>query len=845
MLTERAKKSIERSFDIAKNYPAGTKNKVTATHLFYALFLEKGSLANNILKSHNIKEKDFSKHFEKTSKNKKKQQKNSVITLSASYKTALKKAAKQAMSHEHPLIGTEHLLYGVVTRLNSFDNIPTKKILNIKNHLDDVMAQSIPLNSVLGISHDKNPSSMLSFEKEIMNILEGSEEGDEVETGIEIDSIIKTKKNESPKDSILDNFCDDLTEKAKNKKLDPLVGREKELARMIRILARRNKNNPLLVGDAGVGKTALAGGLAQRIVDGNVPNQLENKRVLALDLSTLLSGTAYRGEFEERMHELIDEASKEDVILFIDEIHMIVGAGAAQGSLDAANILKPALVHGDFQCIGATTYEEFKKTIEKDSALDRRFQKVLLKEQTSEEAFKTLKKLKPYYENHHGVLISDKIIKLCIDLSIRSLPSRTLPDKALDILDESASYAGSEETDQKKNKEVQSLKNKLKKTRKEKDNAIDKEQYKKALTAKKKQDELEIELERIEKDIKAKRTKKEINEKHVLHVVSDMTGIPVNALARNKENEIEKITKELTSNVVGQNEALDKIIKTIKRNRSGVRSHARPTGSFLFLGPSGTGKTFTAKVLASAIAHEKPEAYRNPDTLIKIDMSEFSEAHSIARLIGAPPGYIGHEEAGMLVDKIRRNPYSVILFDEIEKAHPQIFNVLLQMLEDGNLTDSHGKTADLKNCFIILTSNVGNEHSEGGDLGFSSGDHTPKYEVSKSSLKSMLRPEIINRMDNVITFNPLNRGSLRKIARTYAKQLSKHLKEVVTIKYDSKVYTWIIERAEKEKQGARGIRRIMESEIEEPIAEIILSGPKDKKILVGIKKDKIHITNES
>lgn len=851
ILTKRAKNAIERSFSIAEKHPANNGTQATPLHLLYALYQEKGSVAANILNAHNLKQQHFSNYFEKNSssaaKNTKKQKPN---RLSASYKTALKKAANQAMSYGHPLIGTEHLLYGTITRLNTFEGIPANKIVKIKTHIEDIMQHSMPINVPAETSGDAEHFDPISFEEEIADLLEGkkSQEDHAHDMDEEIEDIntrIKIKKPEEVKTSILDAFCDDLTQKAKNKQLDPLVGREKELERMTRILVRRNKNNPLLVGDAGVGKTALAEGLAQKIADGKVPIQLASKKVLSLDLSSVLAGTVYRGEFEERMHDLIEEASSKDVILFMDEVHMLMGAGAAQGSLDAANILKPALARGEFQCIGATTHDEFKKSIEKDSALDRRFQKLIIKEQTREEALQTLKQLKPYYEKHHEVKIPNAILALCVDLSIRYMPSKALPDKALDILDEVASHARSTRGITKKEQELLNLDIELKKATAEKESATRKEHYKKALAAKNKEEALRKNIDALDKGGgKAKKSFETIAQDHVYQIMADMAGVPISSLPKDKLQEIQLMEKSLKANIVGQTHAAEKIISTIKRNQAGVRSATRPIGSFLFLGPSGSGKTFTAKLLASLMANKKFDLYSQPETLIRLDMSEFSEPHSIARLIGAPPGYVGYEESGSLIDRIKVNPYSVVLFDEIEKAHPQIFNILLQILEDGTLTDSQGKSADLRNTVVILTSNIGARDALKKDLGFSGfSDESNKKHPFIKSLREVMRPEIVNRLDDVVIFEKLGRQALKKIAQAHIKQLNSNIKGVASVQCKPDAYSWIVEKAEKEGRGARGIRKIIEAHVEDPLAGIILENPKNRKVVVSVKNNDLFISN--
>ncbi|MEX0877651.1 MAG: ATP-dependent Clp protease ATP-binding subunit [Candidatus Spechtbacterales bacterium] len=829
-LTKRAKNALRKSFKLAAQYPDKTsKNKATPAHLLYALAKEEGSISKNILEANDVKATRILTGLKKISAKSSSTNTTPVSELSLDYKKTLKKAANYAMNQGHYFIGTEHLLYGTLNKSQGVEGFTQQKMKKVKEHLDDMMASYLSLETGL------NPN-MQKLSSLVSEHADHSLEDGELEDVIFSD--VKTKTSKTP---VLESFCENLSQKAADGNLDPLVGREAELNRLVRILSRKTKNNPLLVGDAGVGKTALVQGLAQKISEGYVPANLINKTVYSLNLSSLVAGTLYRGEFEERVRDLLEEAEKSSVILFIDEIHILPGAGSAQGSLDAANILKPALVNGAFQCIGATTYDEYKKTIEKDTALDRRFQKIFIKEQTPQEAIKTLVHLKPFYEQHHNVAISDKIINMCVDLSVKYIPSRFLPDKALDILDEASSLTRTEKMIKKEHRDIKILQAEIIDVIMDKEEALRKEHYQKAMQLKNKQEALEQKIYKMHKDNHDRNASPKVTEKAVYEVISEIAGVPLRQLTKQDSDALSSIEAQIGKHLFGQDDAIKKVAKAIRRNRTGVTRGNRPIASMLFMGPSGVGKTELAKIIAHSFSGTNPSSEGAPGALIKLDMSEYSEAHTISRLIGAPPGYVGYEDAGLLTDKVRKHPYSVVLFDEIEKAHPKIFNVLLQILEEGTLTDSQGKSASFKNTFIILTSNVGATlFGKNSGLGFSGADSTNREKSAMGALKELMKPEIINRLDGIVVFNNLDSATLEKIAEVQIHELKERLSDTIEITFSSAVAKWLAHNTDAQEKGARGIRKAVETHLEEPISDILLK-EKVKNIKIEVRQNKLVV----
>ena len=624
----------------------------------------------------------------------------------------------------------------------------------------------------------------------------------------------------------LDQYSRDLTQMAAEGKLDPVVGREKEISRLIQILSRRTKNNPCLVGEPGVGKTAIAEGLAQRILAGSVPETIKDKRLVVLDLSGMVAGSKYRGEFEERIRKVVDEVREnQGILLFIDELHTIIGAGGAEGALDASNILKPSLSRGELQIIGATTLEEYRKYIEKDAALERRFQPVTVEEPSEEEAYEILKGLRPYYERHHKVEISDEALEAAVKMSVRYINDRFLPDKAIDLIDEAASKV--QLSGYQASSEIEDLSREIQEILQEKERAIKTGYLSLAKECQEKQKEAEVRLEQLQvkEEKKNQRKSGKVDEKAVASIVSDWTKIPVQRLTEGETRRLAQLEKELHKRVIGQEEAVHAVSQAVKRGRVGLKDPNRPIGSFLFLGPTGVGKTELSKALAQAV-------FGSEQAMIRVDMSEYMEKHSVSKLIGSPPGYVGYDEGGQLSEKVRRNPYSVILFDEIEKAHPDVFNILLQVLDDGHITDAHGRKVDFKQTIIIMTSNAGAQAIvEPKQLGFiSQKDEKKDYEKMKSGVmeevRRLFKPEFLNRIDEIMVFHTLNKEEIRKIVLLLLKSLEKRCEEQMDIHLNvtNSAVDYIAEARFDAKYGARPLRRAIQSKIEDRLANELLEG---------------------
>ena len=624
----------------------------------------------------------------------------------------------------------------------------------------------------------------------------------------------------------LDQYSRDLTQMAAEGKLDPVVGREKEISRLIQILSRRTKNNPCLVGEPGVGKTAIAEGLAQRILAGSVPETIKDKRLVVLDLSGMVAGSKYRGEFEERIRKVVDEVREnQGILLFIDELHTIIGAGGAEGALDASNILKPSLSRGELQIIGATTLEEYRKYIEKDAALERRFQPVTVEEPSEEEAYEILKGLRPYYERHHKVEILDEALEAAVKMSVRYINDRFLPDKAIDLIDEAASKV--QLSGYQASSEIEDLSREIQEILQEKERAIKTGYLSLAKECQEKQKEAEARLEQLQvkEEKKNQRKSGKVDEKAVASIVSDWTKIPVQRLTEGETRRLAQLEKELHKRVIGQEEAVHAVSQAVKRGRVGLKDPNRPIGSFLFLGPTGVGKTELSKALAQAV-------FGSEQAMIRVDMSEYMEKHSVSKLIGSPPGYVGYDEGGQLSEKVRRNPYSVILFDEIEKAHPDVFNILLQVLDDGHITDAHGRKVDFKQTIIIMTSNAGAQAIvEPKQLGFiSQKDEKKDYEKMKSGVmeevRRLFKPEFLNRIDEIMVFHTLNKEEIRKIVLLLLKSLEKRCEEQMDIHLNvtNSAVDYIAEAGFDAKYGARPLRRVIQSKIEDRLANELLEG---------------------
>jgi ATP-dependent Clp protease ATP-binding subunit ClpC len=656
----------------------------------------------------------------------------------------------------------------------------------------------------------------------------------------------KSGSAEKSKTPVLDNFGRDLTKLAEDGRLDPIVGRAKEIERVSQILSRRKKNNPILIGEPGVGKSAIAEGLALRIAQKKVSRILFGKRVVTLDVGSLVAGTKYRGQFEERMKAIMGELEKSpDVILFIDEIHTIVGAGGSSGSLDASNMLKPALARGELQCIGATTLDEYRKHIEKDGALERRFQKVVVEPATKDETIQILNNIKDKYEDHHSVTYSDEAIEACVSLTDRYVTDRFFPDKAIDALDEVGSRVHLDNIHVPK--QILEIEKSLEDLKSDKDNMVKQQKYEEAAKIRDKEKTLHANLDAARKQWEedSKTNRVTVTEEHVSHVVSMMTGIPVHRVAQGENEKLRLMESQLAGKVIGQDGAVQKISMAIKRNRAGLKDPNRPVGSFIFLGPTGVGKTQLAKVLAKYL-------FGSEDSMIRIDMSEYMEKHAVSRLIGPPPGYVGYEEGGQLTEKVRRKPYSIVLLDEIEKAHPDIFNLLLQALDDGQMTDSLGRKIDFKNTIIVMTSNIGARDLAdfGTGVGFStdarkSQDAAAKKAVIEGALKKTFAPEFLNRIDDLVVFNSLQREDIHKIIDIELSKLFSRIEENgYSIELTESAKDLIAENGYDEKFGARPLKRAIQKYLEDPISEKIISGdlkPGDK-ITVDRAGDELKVS---
>ena len=814
-----------------------------------------------------------------------------MYKFTARAEKALELANEIALELGHNYIGTEHILYG----LSKEGTGVASKVLQNQNISDEDILREIEM--LIGVGEPLNENESLGFTPRSKRIIEnafvearklGSEfigtehlligimrEGDSVAVRIMMDLNIDPRKlyneivkvlNEDETDSnsprsadtknsgsfnstpTLNQFGSDLTKQAREGKLDPVIGRKNEIDRVIQILSRRTKNNPCLIGEPGVGKTAVVEGLAEKIVADDVPEMLKNKRVVALDISGMVAGAKYRGDFEERIKKCLSEVKKAgDVILFIDEIHTIVGAGSAEGAVDAANILKPLLARGEVQVVGATTLNEYRKYIEKDSALERRFSPVTVGEPTEEETIKILNGLRDKYEAHHNVKITEGAMKAAVELSIRYINDRFLPDKAIDLMDEAASRVKMRTYTMPDS--IKEIEEKIATLDREKEEAIRVQDFEKAATLRDKENEEKEILEKEKKKWQNKNSKNVMNltEEDIADVIASWTGIPVNKITQDENEKLKHLEEALHKRVIGQNEAVEAVSKAIRRGRVGLKDPNRPIGSFLFLGPTGVGKTELSKALAESL-------FGNEDAMIRVDMSEYMEPHSVAKLIGSPPGYVGYDEGGQLTEKIRRKPYSVILFDEIEKAHPDVMNMLLQILDDGRLTDATGRTVNFKNTVIIMTSNVGARMiTDKNVLGFSKDDkdkegQEKEYETIKkdvmAELKKQFRPEFINRIDDIIVFHKLTADDISQIIDIMLKQVQKRLQEQeYIVEIDNSVKDLVAKKGIDTNYGARPLKRAIQSNVEDKIAEAILDGKiiPHKKVKIVAENDEIKV----
>jgi ATP-dependent Clp protease ATP-binding subunit ClpC len=751
----------------------------------------------------------------------------SNIPLVKQAERVLKITYLEAKLFNQTMIGTEHLLLSI---LKDENNIATQALEeqnvnydNVKEELEATLSdQPRTKNEIPGSTNDDESSSFMGGD---------SNSGDASNSKKPSDSKSKTP--------VLDNFGRDLTLMAEEDKLDPIVGREKEIERVSQILSRRKKNNPILIGEPGVGKSAIAEGLALRIVQQKVSRVLFNKRIVTLDLASLVAGTKYRGQFEERMKAVMNELEKSpNIILFIDEIHTIIGAGGASGSLDASNMFKPALARGEIQCIGATTLDEFRQHIEKDGALERRFQKIIVEPTTPDETIQILNNIKERYEDHHNVIYTPEAIEACVQLTNRYMSDRHLPDKAIDALDEAGSRVHI--TNIRVPQNIIDIEKQIEEVKEQKNQVVKKQKYEEAAKLRDSERQLSEALDtaKIAWEEETKANRETVSEENVAEVVSMMTGIPVQRVAQKEGKKLIQMMDEIQDKVIGQNDAVKKVVKAIQRNRAGLKDPNKPIGSFIFLGPTGVGKTQLAKVLARHL-------FDNDDALIRIDMSEYMEKFAVSRLIGAPPGYIGYEEGGQLTEKVRRHPYSVILLDEIEKAHPDVFNLLLQILDDGQITDSLGRKVSFKNTIIIMTSNIGARQLKdfGQGVGFktaakASGASEYSQGVIQSALKKAFAPEFLNRIDDIMIFNSLLKEDIHHIINLELESLYSRTRELgFTVEISDKAKDFIAEKGFDADYGARPLKRAIQKYLEDPLAEEIIKSNLVEGDLISIKFD--------
>ena len=807
--TNRAQKAIEIANEIAIQLG---HSYIGTEHVLYGLVKEGAGVASKVLSNQEVTEDKIIEKVQELIGTE--EQKGETLGFTPRTKRVIENAFIEARKLGYNYIGTEHLLIGI---MREGDSIAVRILLDLN--------VSIP-----------------KLYNEIIKVINGEDTGNK-------SGKTKNIKGRGSYNSTqtLNQFGEDLTKKAEDGKLDPIIGREKEIQRVVQILSRRTKNNPCLIGEPGVGKTAIVEGLAQKVVAGDVPEILKDKRVVTLDISGMVAGAKYRGDFEERIKKALNEVKKAgDVILFIDEIHTIVGAGSAEGAIDAANILKPLLARGEIQLVGATTLEEYRKYIKKDAALERRFSPVNVAEPTEKDTIKILKGIRDKYEAHHNVKITDEAINAAVKMSVRYINDRFLPDKAIDLIDEASSRLRLKTYTEPES--LKELEEKIEKLEKDKEEAVQSQKFEKAAKIRDQEREVKEELQKQKKKWKNKNTKSVtiVTEENIAEVIANWTGIPAKRLTEDENEKLKNLEKTLHERVVGQNEAVEAVSKAIRRGRVGLKDPKRPIGSFLFLGPTGVGKTELSKALAEVM-------FGDENSMIRIDMSEYMEPHSVAKLIGSPPGYVGFDEGGQLTEKIRRKPYAVILFDEIEKAHPDVMNMLLQILEDGRLTDSQGRTVNFKNTVVIMTSNIGARRiTDKKSLGFSNSekneDSQKEYEQTKKEVmeevKRELRPEFINRIDEIIVFHKLNDDEINKIIDIMLVEITNRLKEQkIKIEIDKSVKDLIASKGIDKSFGARPLRRTIQNILEDSLAEEILEGhlKKNKPAKITAEGEKITV----
>jgi ATP-dependent Clp protease ATP-binding subunit ClpC len=799
--TDRARKVMAFARQEAERF---NHDYIGTEHILLGLFKEGSGVAANVLENLNIDLEKVRLEVEKQVPHGPNMAQIGQLPFNPAAKRVLELAMEEAKNLDHNYVGTEHLLLGL---LREHDGVAANVLMTLGLRLEDVRAEVMEF---LGAEAPQNPEA----------------------------------EQPESKTPALDSFGRDLVEQARTSQLDPVIGREKETERVLQILSRRTKNNPVLLGEAGVGKTAIVEGLAQMVAEGMVPENLRSKRIVALDLAQMVAGTKYRGQFEERIKAVMNEVKRaKNVILFIDELHTLVGAGGAEGSIDASNVLKPALARGDVQCIGATTLDEYRKYLEKDAALERRFQTIIVDPPSAEETIAILHGLRDRYEAHHKVQITDKAIEEAVKLSDRYVSGRFLPDKAIDVIDESGSRVRLRLMT--RPPDIKELEKSIKAAEEEKNQAVKGQDFERAAQCRDRAEQLREKLRKIQREWREKTVEKVgvVDEKIVTEVVSAMTGVPLTSIQKDESDRLLHMEDALHKRVISQDEAITAVARSLRRSRAGMKDPRRPVGVFMFLGPTGVGKTLLAKALAHFM-------FGHEDALVQIDMSEYMEKHAVSRLVGAPPGYVGYEEGGQLTEKIRRRPYSVVLFDEIEKAHAEIFNLLLQIMEEGKLTDAYGRTVDFRNTILIMTTNEGSDVIKNqGSLGFGKRSEERSYEQMKKTLEDRIsktfRPEFINRLDDIIVFRPLTLEDLYKIIDIELAGVRKRLAEQGhELDVPKETKDFIIGKGSNLDFGARPLRRSIGRFLEDPLSEDILKGrfAKPCRIQVLLAESKTELT---
>lgn len=811
-LTDLANKVLQ----VASQFAGHTSNEVGTEHILYAL-TKVESKSRKLLQAYHVNSEDVKEILDNIGST---GIPSNMVELTPRVREMLMLANNVAKRTHSAYISTEHLLVALLSQEDSFAINILANVMNV--NIYEMRNKAIQIIS--NAQKDENNFGMDGL------VQVGSYKAKNEQNQVKKDAFV----SELPAELL--DMGSDLTLRAKNGKIDPIIGRDEEIERMIEILCRKTKNNPVLIGEAGVGKTAVVEGLARRIVSGDVPAFLKNKIIYSLDIGGLMAGTKYRGSMEEKLKNAIDMiTSNQRIIVFIDEIHTLAQVGSEKGEANPADMLKPYLARGEMQTIGATTTDEYRRYIEKDKALERRFQPILIAPPTVEQTIEILTGLKDSYEKFHNVKISNEAIKSAATLSDRYIQDRSLPDKAIDLIDEASSRAKVKTNYEPS--EVKTLKEKLIKCEQDKEQAVSEEDFEKATKYRDQAIKIKEEIARLNSIPTEQNSAVEVTEHDIAEVISKWTNIPLTKLTEGEAEKLLNLEKTLTERVKGQDEAVEKVSKAIRRSRIGIRDPRRPIGSFLFLGPTGVGKTELSKALAEAM-------FDNENQIIRLDMSEFMEAHSVSKLIGSPPGYVGFDDGGQLTEQVRRKPYSVVLFDEIEKAHPEVFNMLLQILDDGRLTDSHGKVVSFKNCVIILTSNIGSDklHKTNVELGFNDNQKEDKSNIALDELKKYFKPELINRIDNIVVFNKLNPQVLKDIAKKMLADLNKNLKQSgIELKFTTSTLNYLVKNGTNDDFGARPLRRLITSKIEDELADRLLRGEikKGENVLVDCKENKL------